>query len=441
MKKMTNNAVRLAVLAALAGTSVAAHAAFPASDVASELPVGGVTFASVAASRVNITPFTPSVAQQLQVTVTLGGGAKFATSAPKLSCAVTTAAGVFSTAASGILNLGGLGTNQAVFTVSAANAAIKSCQVIASGLTVTGAHANVTETLHFKYGTLASSTTNGSLITFNSGVTATVASAATITANVVSGFATFGGNASVTQKFGKVAWNADGTASTATIGALGKLSTYATSGSITVAGNALQATKATAGVWLTSGATCGANTQKTATGGKASITFTALTPAQMSAGLNVCATFDGTTPIQAGSITAQFAGTAKATYSLPTPAALTVGTVSRDGSSLSLLNMPRSTDTDAGFLRVYNTSNLAGAITVTVYDQTGTALATNCTLSDSLAKNAALVMSAAQMESTCGITAPTSGRYRLDIAGAIPSMKGQMFARSAGVLTNVSADK
>jgi hypothetical protein len=102
--------------------------------------------------------------------------------------------------------------------------------------------------------------------------------------------------------------------------------------------------------------------------------------------------------------------------------------------------MPRSTDTDVGYLRVYNTSSLAGPVTVTVYNSDGTSLASNCTLSSSLAANTALVMTAAQIESACSFAAPSSGRYRLDLAGAFPTMRAQAMVRSNNVMTNISSD-
>jgi len=273
-------------------------------------------------------------------------------------------------------------------------------------------------------------------------VTATVTTGPAITAKVTGGFVAYGTTARATA--GTVKWAGDGATKLANNTTNASLTDAmgATSGSITVSGNALLATKTTAGVWLVSaGATCAAGTVlKSVTGHKQSVTFTGVTAAHLVTGLKVCVKFDGTTAIQAGTISAKVSGVANTGYTLPSPAALTLMTISRNGSSASVMNLPRSTDTDAGFLRVYNTSSLAGAVTATVYDQAGTALKTNCSLSTSLAANGALVMTAAQVETACGFTIPTTGRYRIDVNGAMPTMKVQAFARSAGVLTNITSN-
>lgn len=446
MKKSTNNTLRLAILAALAGGSGAAYAAFPASPVANEMPTS-TTIRAVPRGFAATTAFTPTSVNPLQITVNLSNNTKFA-SIPIARCSTkVTSATAVQTARLATLSLGGNGSTQAVFSISTAlSAQIKSCWVSATALTVTGTHASVTESITFKYGSLASSSVNGTMITWNSGLSAAPATTKTVTARVVSGFMKFTNGVTVATG-GVVNWigKAAVSANTGTIGKKSELGTFANTASITFAGGTtLAAAKAAGGVFVVAAnGACTTASKLAGTSAKAgatSVTFS-LTPAQVSAGFRSCFAFAGTTAIPAGSITAQLGGTAKSTYSLPTPAASTVLTVTRDGSSLSLMNMPRSTDTDAGYLRVYNTSSISGAITATIYDQAGTALATNCTLSSSLASNAALVMSAAEVETACGFTVPTSGRYRLDIAGAIPSMKGQVFVRSANVLTNVSADK
>lgn len=317
--------------------------------------------------------------------------------------------------------------------------------VSAASISVTGAHASVVESITFKYGTLASSSVNNTLITWATGVSASAVTKKTVTAKVTAGFNKFNaGQTVVTGGAVKALGVTAGQASTAAIGSRGNLGTYISTASITFAGTPLASTKTTAGVFVVSAGkactTAGKLAGTSAKAGASSVSF-ALTPTQVSAGVAGCFAYSGTSAIPAGTITATLGGTAKANMTMPTFTAKDVLEVTRDGSSLSLLNMPRSTDTDAGFLRVYNTSTIAGAITATIYDQNGTALATNCSLSSSLAAGAALVMSAAQIETACGFTVPTTGRYRLEVAGAIPTMKGQMFARSAGVLTNVSADK
>jgi len=449
MKKTTNNALRIAVLAALAGTSVGAFAA--ASPVANELQTTK-TLTSLPRTFSATTAFSPSSSQALQITINLSNNTKFVT-APVVTCttkatsaSADVAGGVAASKITPVLSLGGAGATQAVFSsTTASSAQIKSCLVTARSISVTGAHANVVESITFKYGSLASSTVNNTLVTWASGVSASAVTKKTVTAKVTAGFNKFAAGQTVVTGGAVAAGRVTaGKASTANIGTSGNLGTYVSTASITFSGTPLGAAKATAGVFVVAAAAGCATANKlagtSAKGGAASVSFS-LTPAQVSAGVRSCFSYSGTSAIPAGTITATLGGTAKTGMTMPTFTAKDVLEVTRDGSSVSLMNMPRSTDTDAGFLRVYNTSSIAGAITATIYDQNGTALTTNCSLSSSLAAGAALVMSAAQIETACGFTVPTSGRYRLDIAGAVPSMKAQMFARSAGVLTNVTADK
>jgi len=457
MKQTTNNVLRLAVLAALTGTSVGAFAA--ASPVANEYKTS-TTISAIPKTFSATTSFSPTTAQALQITINLSNNTKFGAT-PEVRCTTkATSASAFQWATGGgvpaagkpmikpALTLGGAGSTQAVFTSNTAGSAqIKSCVVSAYSVTVTGAHASVVESITFKYGTLASSTVNNTLITWASGVSASAVTKTTVTAKVVSGFNKFtGGLTTVTGGAVKARGKAAGSASTATIGVAGTLGTYLSTASITFSGTPLASTKTTAGVFVVSaGKACTTANKLTGTSAKpgaASVSF-ALTPGQVTAGVAGCFSYKGTTAIPAGTITATLGGTAKTGMTAPTFTAKDVLEVTRDGSSVSLMNMPRSNDTDAGYLRVYNTSTIAGAITATIYSQAGATLGTaNCTLSSSLAAGAALVMTAAQLETACGIT-PTAvtGRYRMDIAGAIPTMKAQMFARSAGVLTNVTADK
>jgi hypothetical protein len=448
MKKTTNNALRIAVLAALAGTSVGAYAA--SSPVASELETTK-TIAGIPRSYSATTAFAPSSAQPLQITINLSNNSKFVT-APKVTCTTKATSGSADAAVAAskitpVLSLGGAGATQAVFSsTTASSAQIKSCLVTAASISVTGAHANVVESITFKYGTLASSTVSNTLITWASGVSAQAVTKATVTAKVTAGFNKFNaGQTVVTGGVVKALGVTAGKASTATITKAGNLGTYFNTATITFSGTPLGAAKATAGVFVVAAAAACATGNKlagtSAKGGASSVSFK-LTPTQVSAGVRSCFAYSGTSAIPAGTITAALSFTAKTNMTAPTFTSKDVLEVTRDGSSVSLMNMPRSTDTDQGFLRVYNTSTIAGAITATIYNQSGTALATNCSLSSSLAAGAALVMSAAQVETACGINpANVTGRYRMDIAGAIPSMKAQMFARSGGVLTNVTADK
>src|SRR5205085_2907175 len=113
-------------------------------------------------------------------------------------------------------------------------------------------------------------------------------------------------------------------------------------------------------------------------------------------------------------------------YQLASPlfADAIVGRMTRNGSTTTVLSLPRAADSggDQGFLRIYNTSTSAGAVTTNIYvdgrsDGTSALLGTSCQLASSLAGKSALVMSMTQLETAivaCGGAIPPSGRYRLE---------------------------
>lgn len=366
--KKDNRVLRIAIAAAFAGSVGAAHAAliapagtaFTAAQVASELPTTGINLLSSGAAELTAgsatTPFAPAAGQTLQVNVVLTGGATYAT-APVLQCSNTAGASV-DTAGGFLPTLGGVGTAQAVFVVSTATMTagaigtmVSSCMVSATALTMTtGAHANISMGITFTYGTLASSTVNGNLVEFQPGLTAgVVAGAATTVAQVTSGFMSLNAGATLLSA-GTIAWGGDTSAASTAVDLSTKLVLNdvmaAGSGSITVAGASLAATKATAGAFLISnsaGASCAASTPLyTVTGGAASVTFTGVTAADLTAGMPVCLQFTGTTAIPAGSITATLSGVAKTGYSLPSAGPLTVTSITRNGTTLiaPLVNVP-----------------------------------------------------------------------------------------------------
>ena len=457
MQFKRNQILRFAVAAAFAGGAVGANAAlitpasatFAAVQLASELPIGGTLLVTDGAATLQAgaltTPFTPTAGQNLQISVTLNGGAKFGAS-PTMTC---TAGGVTATAAT--LNLGGAGTNAAVFTINSTQigTAISACWLTATTLTVTGAHTDVNLGITYTYGTLASSTDGGAYLQFQEGLTATkTAGGGDVIALVASGFVTVtGGTGPTTVSAGSISWTGDGVSNTATTTSLAELGSFMglSSGSFTVAGSPLLATMtgsvASAGIWLVAaGGACAGARVASGVGGVTPITFTGLTSANLSGGMGVCLQFTGTTAISPGSITAQPSGNPIALFTLPSPSALTLMTVTRNGASTEVLNLPPSTNADSGFLRISNTSALTGAVSVTVYNETGTALATNCALG-SLAANGTMVKTAAQLEAACTITPPAAGRYRIVVNGAFSTMRGQALARNAnGTLVNMSAD-
>lgn len=444
MKKFTRNTLQLAVLTALTGISAAAYAGFPGSPVANEMPTSQV-ISAIPQVWTTITAFTPSASTPLQISVNLSGNTKF-TSAPKVVCTITAlSAASYAYTALAVtarivpkLSLGGAGSTQAVFSSVTGTKQFRSCWVSANTATVTGTHASVVETITFKYGTLASSTTNGNLITWKSGVSAAAVTNKTVTAKVVSGFMKVG-NGALLASSNTIAWNTTlgSVASTGTIGTKGKLTTYmnTTSASITFAGTPLASV---ARVYLVSGGkactTAGKLVGTSAKVGAASVTFN-VTANQVSGGLRGCFSFSGTTAIPAGSITAQLAGKAKTNYSLPTVASANVLTIVRDGTTLvaPLVNVP------AGWISrlvLNNRSSAAATYTVTATSETGTvATLTGAAASGSLAANTTSVIDLSTLLTTTG-TARTS--LLIAVAGTNADIDGlyQLVNAATGNLSN-----
>ncbi len=464
---MNKKALYIAVAASL-GAGAVANANAAATMYASELPA-----TSSLASATWVAPttsFAPSTANPLYLTFSLSSGASFQTIAnTSLACngltsAVTTA-GMITMAA------GGVGTAFATFIVTASSASVQisSC-TITNGTALLGTTwpTTLTESVSAVYGSnVAPSTTNSTALYSGQSMFTNTAVALTNTALVATGFITFGttantGSTTTTAKIGNFSITlnptplsngnaANGTALTATVTAI----------AISLAGAPLAASNAGAtsgAVFITydsaaaGTATCAGTKLVSAAGGVSTISFSAIAPAAGGATsgytYGVCMTVSGAT-IPSGTITVGVTGTPNtdpssvngSAYQISTliAAGTTIGTITRNGSSTEVLNLPPSTNVDAGYLRVYNNSPAAGAVTVTVYNEAGTALATTCSLGV-LAAQGTMVNSVASIESTCGITPPATGRYRVVVNGAMATLRAQGLARTGGVLTNLSAD-
>ncbi len=459
MTSNQNTILRMAVAALFVAGSVGANAAlivqaggaaFTAANASSELPITGINVTASSSNELTAgsvtTLFTPSAGQNLLVGVSLNNGAKFL-AAPSLKCGDST------TSAAGVLNLGGAGSNQAVFSLGSAQTtgAISACWLSATTLTVTGAHTDVNMSITYTYGTLASSTDGGAFLKFKTGLSASKTVGDDVVAMVTGGFMTESGGVSTTLVSAGVArWTSNGSAaSTATDLSVALLLgdvLGASSGSITVAGNSLAATKVTGGIWLST-ATCASGYAvgiATAVGGVTSVTFSGLSPAQISAGATVCLNFTGTTAIPEGSITAKVGGTALSGYSLPSTSAMTLMTITRNGSSTRAMNIPNAASTDQAFVRVTNTSGLAGKVYGTLYGQDGAVLGTaNSVMIDAatFVSNATVVLAPADLKTKLGISSDWAGRAQLVITAETPSVRAQNLIRTPnGTLVNVGGD-
>lgn len=433
---------------------------------ATEIAADEVTLVKGGRASAPITSFGPSEAQQLFVTVSMDNGAKF-NATPKVLCDAVTAAAAAVREVSATWNLGGAGASTASFSMGSAALAAQytganisgSCHV--TGLTITNVTGNVspiTMTVNYQYGSLSTSVETGTAVTFAQGVSAGLIAGSNV-AEVTSSFQSFTAASSATN----IAWLGNVKLSLTTTGILAAGAAIAvadvvTGASITLTGPALAAAKSASGIYLTTG-TCvaGAVLHSIATA-TSPVTFTGVDVVNLAAGVEVCMTVTGAS-IPEDTITASITGNAKvgtvANSRRPnlTLASSTLSTITRNGSSATIMNLPRGDEAaaggDAGFLRIYNTSSLAGPVTATVYSQgttagssSGAVVATGCSLTSSLGGNQALVLSSSALDAlltACGATLPTTGRYRIELAGAFPTMKAQAFSRSNNTLTNISA--
>jgi hypothetical protein len=470
---MNKKALYVAVVATLGLVASGANAAVNA--YGSELPAGS-DFASNTWNTL-VTAYAPTTANPLYLTFKLTNGASFNTLvSSSLVCTgvVAGASGVL-TPANIQLAAGGAGTGFATFVVTAISAGgmMEGC-TITNGTALVGTWpASVGETVSAVYGNaLATPTTDSTSLYSASSLFSNTTNADTNTAMVATGFISFNtafntaaALTSTTARLGQfglllnsnllsTGLAANQTAVTAIVSAI----------TISLAGTPLAAAStknSTGSIFITynssvaGGATCADTLLVSAAAGSTNITFTAVSPSPAAGATSgyvyaACMGVSGAV-IPAGTITVGVAGVANTDPLNPNGSAYqigsliaagtTIGTITHNGASTTVLNLPRGADTTTpATLRVYNTSNLAGAVSVTIYNQSGVAVASNCQLTSSLVGNGVLAMSVASIVSACSFTEPTSGRYRMDVVGAFPTMRAQAMALSNGVLTNIGGD-
>jgi len=467
MNTNQNTILRLAVAAALAGGAATSYAVVDLGipipvKFANELPTTGVSLFNAAGDltfSAPVTSFKPTAGQNLQINVTLSNGAVYV-GTPTVLCNITTAGppAAAGSATLASLNLGGAGTSQAIYSLSQTSVSAQAgdsgtvttaCTVNASAITVaSGAHVNINASVTYTYGTLASSTVAGAIITFVKGVSGFITGPSTHVAQVTAGFLTFTA-AATTATFGTFSFQGNGSArgagvdNTAAAAAAIVVADALSSASITAAGASLAGSR-TGGVFLVTGGACAAGTQ--ASGGPAaSVSFAGLTPAQVSAGLTVCLNVNGTSTIPADSVTATLVGVPNTGFSLVTTLSPNVlATITRNGSSRRALNIPNAVNADQAFIRITNTSALAGRVIGTLIDQTGVVLGTaNSVLITAAAftPNVTVILDAPTLKTLFGIVTDWAGRAQLVINAETTSISVVNAIRAAnGTLTNLSSE-
>ena len=460
--KSRNTIMHMAIVAVFAGASSMALAAngtltkpITPTKIGQEYPTtGGLALTAPSAPTLISSAsnsFTPSASQNLQVAVTLSGGATF-TANPTLRCnfsSGTLGSGVKSV--TGTKNYGGAGGTTAIFTitnttVSAAglthsNGTVSGCFMTMNGVTtVTGAHSTVVATINYKYGSLSSASKSGNYITWVQGASASITPGSNAVAQVSGNFVKL--TAGITLlKAGSIRYNGRGVNGTTALRLNGtaytNVSANITTASLTVQGAALSAVTATHGAFLST--TVGSCTTVGVTGGAVSnnsITFNGLTPAQVSAGVQLCLQFTGKTVIPAGSITGTLTAKTKTGYTATTTtSSTTMETISHNGTTL----VAPLVQTPSGFLSrlVLTNSGPAATYTVTSTSETGnTATLSGAAASGTIAANSTTVVDLPNLISyTSGQPSRTS--LTVNVAGTSSNIKGlYQIVDPAGAVSN-----
>jgi len=147
---------------------------------------------------------------------------------------------------------------------------------------------------------------------------------------------------------------------------------------------------------------------------------------------------NGVSQIAKGSYTAEYKITPAAHSDASDISLGTLSTLEKNGSTRDVYNIPASANSDQAYIRIYNTSSVAGTVYGTIYDQDGNLVGNASTvLVSNMAPGTTKVFSAADLETLFGAT--WTKRARMTIDGEIPSMQVQALIRSAtGTITNMS---
>lgn len=113
-------------------------------------------------------------------------------------------------------------------------------------------------------------------------------------------------------------------------------------------------------------------------------------------------------------------------------------TIERNGSTRWLFNVPGSTSSDKGFIRISNTTNSAGKVTATMYNEAGQLIGIRDTELDAdLDAQGTIIFNSDQLQALFGTW---TGRARIEVIGELTGMEVMGMVRSPnGTLTNMSS--
>jgi hypothetical protein len=175
--------------------------------------------------------------------------------------------------------------------------------------------------------------------------------------------------------------------------------------------------------------------------GNTSVTFNAITPAQLKGGINICIVADGLTNIPAGqfSVTANGTGTLSGTVEKAVPnfgaADQLLHNLKKNGSSHRVLNIPPAGVADKAYIRLYNVSGFSGTVLGTMRDAAGALIGSQGIVVATLAPREVKVINADNLKTLFG---DWTGRSRLFLEADINELRVQSLMRSSDVLENMS---
>lgn len=180
------------------------------------------------------------------------------------------------------------------------------------------------------------------------------------------------------------------------------------------------------------------------TSGGGSVTISNILLADLTNGVNICATVDGTTILNAGQLTAVLTGGGVDNFAPDMGAETNIVEVDINGARLRVLNIPPVGSTENATIRFYNTSSQDVAVTGTLYGMDGKVLGTpDSVLFAALKANDVEMLSSATLGAKFGLSAPWTGRAWLLVQAQVDAASFRVVAlmRSAnGTLINLSND-
>jgi len=464
---MSNNkqrVMRAAVAAALGLAATQTYAdvnmntAAGAVKIASEIPstTTGLANAGNALDLFLTSPqgVVPTATDAVFIRINLSNNVRFS-GVPTLACSAASALGGTLTSLVGTIQAGGNGSNFVTFSITPSAALATSANYLtgtctAAGFTgITGIASaglvNISVTARSEYKDGASYTTaflsDKSYITYVQGVTVKASAASALVVDATSGSDNFDSAQSdltsqTLARAGRYIVTAVGTsAATATLAGNVSGEAVFSGATVTVSGATLAAalaTNSTAGVFLSTAATCAAGTttgvfSSTANAGS-TVTFTGLSTAVLTdTGVQVCLNISGnTTQIATGAIYAGSTGVFAASVTSNLGGVKQLVSVTTNGVTKNayIVHSPTSTAKSTQ-LWFRNTGANAGTIYASCYNTAGTLVGTaNSTLTSSLALNQLLKKTALELFTAIGYSGYTSTeKFSCVFSGGLAGME------------------